>query len=307
MNILSCAFVCGIAAVATLEWDIAAQARKRFEVASIRPLEKARMSRASSVVTGTRFDAVRITPKELVARAFGIDDTARVIGPEWANRDSFDIRAVMPDGSTQRDVPEMLQTLLVERFSLKMHVEQRPFAVYELVVGPSGHRMKEVAEADDLQKDFPINPDLPAPPSDVVIGLPGDETRTVTRFYPDAIRLTTVTRRTVVTETPGPNTTRLIDATRITMAEFARLVRSSVDRPVVDKTGLTAVYAFKTTLPPRNTSPEMQAMLATLGIQTELHGVSVDRSLDQLELKLVPRNTPVEFVVIDLIERPTPN
>ena len=50
---------------------------------------------------------------------------SQVIGPEWLGSERYDIDARLPaDGATDR-VAEMLQTLLVERFGLKQHREQR--------------------------------------------------------------------------------------------------------------------------------------------------------------------------------------
>lgn len=64
----------------------------------------------------------------------------------------------MPAGGTEQDAVEMLKTLLAERFALEMHVEQRPFPVYQLTVGPSGPRFSQVEAMDELQKDFTKDP-----------------------------------------------------------------------------------------------------------------------------------------------------
>ena len=35
----------------------------------------------------------------------------------------------MPEGATEQDVPEMLKTLLADRFGLRTHIEQRPYSI----------------------------------------------------------------------------------------------------------------------------------------------------------------------------------
>jgi len=224
-----------------------AQARKGFEAASIRPEDPRGSSRPSSRVSPGRFEIVGASPGELIARAFGIEHPQRLVAPDWVRRERFAIRAVMPDGTTERDIPEMLKTLLEQRFSLKMHVEQRPFEVYELVALKSGPTFREVGGADDCAN---------------------------------------------------------LVAARISMAEFSRMLRPSVDRPVVDKTGLSGLYELKTLLPPARVSAAAQALLGDRLDKTP-SGISVSRALEELGLKLEPKNAPVDFIVIENIERPS--
>jgi uncharacterized protein (TIGR03435 family) len=96
---------------------------------------------------------------------------------------------------------------------------------------------------------------------------------------------------------------RQLDAERITMEEFSRLL--SVERPVVDKTGLAGVYRFKTLLPPIPLSARMQALLGDRA--SAAPSIPLSRAVEELGLKLEPKNTPVDHIVIDRIERPTPN
>jgi uncharacterized protein (TIGR03435 family) len=251
---------------------------------------------------------VDATARDVVARAFGIEwqQRARVIAPDWADRGTFEIRAVMPDGATERDIPEMLKALLEERFHFRARIEQRPFPVYELVVLPSGSKLREVAAADDLKKPFvsPVGPAI----LDVVTGLPGDELRMIDLpGGPDGPGgLYYVRSRTSYALRVLSGGVRQIDAARITMPEFSQAMRPSVDRPVVDKTGLTGIYELKTVMPPPRLSPAMQALLGDR-IETAPSGVSVSRSLEELGLKLNPKDSPVDFIVIENIERPSPD
>ncbi len=310
----------GIAAatVGLLERHAAAQAPKAFEVASVRPNEPGTPSRPTSVVRGNRFDVVSFTPGNMIMRAFGIETLTRIIGPDWIKREPFTIRAVMPDGAGERDVPELLKTLLIERFGMQWRVEPRPFPVYELVLDPRGHKFAEAAPSDDLRKEFAKGasdranlvdgPGGKIDLSDRTDGLPGDERRTVLRMDPDGARTITVTPRTFFTvKSLPPNGVRQLDAERITMADLSQLVGQALDRPVMDKTGLMGIYRLKTVLPPVLVRSATFRILLEGRIDTTPSGVSITRSLDELGLKLEAKETPLDFIVVDKIERPSVN
>jgi len=54
---------------------------------------------------------------------------------------AFDIVAKLPDGASSARVPEMLQTMLAERFKLTLHRDTREFSVYVLTVGKDGPKI----------------------------------------------------------------------------------------------------------------------------------------------------------------------
>jgi uncharacterized protein (TIGR03435 family) len=67
----------------------------------------------------------------------------QIAGPSWLDEDCFDIVAKMPEGATRDQIPAMLQALLVERFQLAVHKEDRPRPVLALVVDKGGPKFKE--------------------------------------------------------------------------------------------------------------------------------------------------------------------
>jgi len=81
----------------------------------------------------------------------------------------------------------------------------------------------------------------------------------------------------------------------------------------VDDTSLAGRYAFALTWTPgegevspfASMPPELRARMAG---QTDPNGPSLTTALDeQLGLRLQPRRVPLEFLVIDAVERPTAN
>jgi uncharacterized protein (TIGR03435 family) len=76
-----------------------------------------------------------------------------------------------------------------------------------------------------------------------------------------------------------------------------------VDRPVIDRTGLKGGYYIKIQWVPEQRHAEMGSAPSP-----GPSGPSIYTALQQqLGLKLVPKKGPVEFLVIDHIERPSEN
>ena len=86
------------------------------------------------------------------------------------------------------------------------------------------------------------------------------------------------------------------------MAELARNLTGRVDRPVVDRTGLTGIYDLVLRWTPDN----VQSVAAGAGPSRD--GTSIFTALqEQLGLKLESQRAPIEFLIIDKVERPTAN
>src|SRR6185436_8412132 len=75
--------------------------------------------------------------KFLLTRAWDVR-TDQITGPAWlsdpGNRDTYTITATMPPDTTKEQFQRMLQSLLIERFRIKLHHETRDFPGYELTV-----------------------------------------------------------------------------------------------------------------------------------------------------------------------------
>jgi uncharacterized protein (TIGR03435 family) len=85
----------------------------------------------------------------------------RIQGPDWMTGVSsprFDIAATLPEGTSKRQVPEMLQTLLAERFQLQLHAGSTAEPVYALVLLRDGPSMQpaDAAVADEESGADPI-------------------------------------------------------------------------------------------------------------------------------------------------------
>lgn len=66
---------------------------------------------------------------------------SRIFGPDWLDTDKYDITGKPPAGSHPAEIPQMLKTLLNERFHLTTHREMRELPVFEMVVAKGGLKM----------------------------------------------------------------------------------------------------------------------------------------------------------------------
>src|SRR5262245_39235320 len=115
----------GVGCAVLLTVAAAGQTKLSFEVASIRPAEEQPAQANIGVhISGSQLRISYLSLKDYVSRAFRVRD-AQISAPDWLTQARFDIAAKLPDGASTEQVPEMLQTLLTERFDLKTHRESR--------------------------------------------------------------------------------------------------------------------------------------------------------------------------------------
>ena len=85
----------------------------------------------------------------LLARA-GRIKPYRVSGPPWLEDELYDISATLTQGEGEASIPDMLRTLLIERFKVEARFVQVPCPAYALVATKGGVKLKKVS-TDDVQ------------------------------------------------------------------------------------------------------------------------------------------------------------
>jgi uncharacterized protein (TIGR03435 family) len=205
-------------------------------------------------------------------------------GPGWIDSSRYDV-AAKADGNpplTQMYGP-MLRALLEDRFKLKIHRETKEVPVYLLTVAKGGPRLKAAKAGSCIPTD--INHPLPQ----LVPGQP----------RPRACG-------SQVTATDG--TFEMYGAT---MAELSTQLAIRSDRDVIDKTGIAGMFdihleASRADLMPRFLAGRGDPSSPPLA--SDSTGPSIFTALQQqLGLKLESGKNPVEFLVIDQIEKPSEN
>ena len=290
-----------------------------FEVATIKPANLPSPGQAAAgkmhigmMIDGARVDIGALSLTDLIRTAYRVKPY-QVAGPSWMTTTRFDVMAKIPEGVSKDQVPEMLQSLLAERFGLKIHRESQDHSVYALVAGKGGPKLKEAP------------PEAPAPAAEKS----DDKSGMTIGTEKGPVRVTNDSKGVVVRGGPaGTMRMNMIDgkmhmeAQNITMESFAEMLSRFVDRPVVDFTGLKGSYQVTLDLSMddlRNAARAQGVMMAGPGAGPEgakpsdtasdpSGGGSIFQAIQQLGLKLEPRKTPLDTIIVDHIEKnPTDN
>jgi uncharacterized protein (TIGR03435 family) len=253
---------------------LSAEDQPKFETASVKRMDRGVIH--NSLGPGTvvlRGDPLKI----ILMEAFKVK-TYQIAGPSWLDEDCFEIVARMPEGATADQIPAMLQVLLVERFKLAAHKENRPRPVYALIVDKGGPKFKE---ANLNFRRGALNP-----------GAVMFRARPDSQGFQGAITMATVAHfLSGHLDRPVQDFTGLEGRYDI---DLAWMPDPSIDRPSPSAVSFTAATAAsgdtRTELPAAPAATLFTAIRESLG------------------LKLEPRNAPVEMLVIDHVERvPTGN
>jgi uncharacterized protein (TIGR03435 family) len=114
-----------------------------FDVASVRPHDPANRTFVVHMPTAGHFTAEGTPVNLLVMLAYGVQESQIVGGPGWFATEKWDIDAKCDDERHSGDETKlMLQHLLGERFSLKIHRETQQRPVYIVTVAKGGPKFK---------------------------------------------------------------------------------------------------------------------------------------------------------------------
>ncbi len=237
-----------------------------FEVATIKPSDLNSPGRWIRMQSANRFYAKNHTLKTLIQAAYNLTPRAVSGGPSWVESDRYEILAETP-GNVRPTLDEqmsMLRKLLADRFQLKFHREEKEFSIYALTIAKSGSKLKEST------LDLDATPEGPPLPAFVLA--------------PDTVRL---------------------PARAVTMPEIASVLqRAALDRPVVDRTGLSGRYDFDLEFTPD------ESQFGGLGLKGTPESTKPDlftAMQQQLGLRLEATKGPIDTIVIDRAERPSAN
>jgi len=100
-------------------------------------------------IDDSQFRAVGSSLQTLIIYAFGVR-VSQVSAPEWVRMERYDIWAKLPPGSTKKDIPGMVRTLLAARFRMKAHWTSTEGPVYALLL--RGHETKFKRSTEDEPK-----------------------------------------------------------------------------------------------------------------------------------------------------------
>jgi uncharacterized protein (TIGR03435 family) len=266
----------------------------RFEVADIKPADPSARPFQGMLYTGGLQVHAGGTLRQLVAMSLQVPPNVAddmVIGlPKSADTQKWDIIAKLPttgEGAAimtnGRQLPppfsvalEMLRGMLVDRFEMKTHMENREVTVYALTVENNKQKMTQAADSERMG----CKPDMNAPKSST------------------SIQIRMSCKNTSMDE----------------LAQYVQSWAGAyIDHPIVDATGLQGGWDFELSWTPKALlqPPPSSTPNASAGGMNEAStpngGISVfDAIASQLGLKLVKEQRSIPVIVVDHIdEKPT--
>ena len=128
--------------------------RLEFEAASVK-----HNPRPESLDTKPRRSGDLVTMRNaplylIFTYAYNVSDYYKVVGFQPPETDWFDVDARIGRDATDDEVRRMMQSLLEDRFALKVHRETRELAVYELVVGKGKPHLTVAAAGEPLKLEI---------------------------------------------------------------------------------------------------------------------------------------------------------
>lgn len=218
--------------------------------------------------------------------------------PAWVSSNLYTIDAKAEGAPGQPAMlGPMMQSLLEDRFHLKLHRETRNGPAYELTVAKGGPKLKNNNGACSV--------DVPpaAAPRDPATGrpMPGFSSGHVSPPLQPGVPC-----RLKLNLKNGPNT--LFTASGITIEDLCSELARVTGRAVVDKTGLTGKYDIRLEFLPADAASRISAGdHSNEPADPELGATLFTAIEQQLGLKLVPFKGTREVIVIDHIEKPSGN
>jgi uncharacterized protein (TIGR03435 family) len=309
-----------------------------FEVASIKPLPplmtlaedlksgKFDLQKLGTTIDGARVDIGATTLSELIIRAYNLK-VYQVVGPDWMPSQLFEVHAKIPEGVSKEQIPEMLQSLLEERFKLTAHRENKEQPIYALIVSKDGHKLKEAiadtptpAAAEDPAKT--TGEKNSAAKGEFVI----DSGEGKVKLKQNAGGMEISGGKIGQARINVTPTGVLYEFSKMGMTDFATVLSTYLDRPVLDMTDLKGSYQVVFEMSMAEVLSMAQKTLPKLGISlppglgasgdlvgsapgtsglgaSDPAGGGIFQAIQKLGLKLDPRKAPFETLIIDRIEK----
>jgi uncharacterized protein (TIGR03435 family) len=128
-----------------------ADAAPKFDVVTVKPSDPDRPPGKVLTTNGRHVLAQNLTLIDLISFAYGIHPKQIVGAPGWFSSDKYDIDGV-PDVEGEPNSKQfkmLFQSVLLERFGLAFHRDQKDMSVYVLSVAKNGPKLKETARKPD--------------------------------------------------------------------------------------------------------------------------------------------------------------
>ena len=253
-----------------------------FEVASVRPCDPTIGVFPNIPSAGERFYRGCVSALSLIGFAYDVSSRRLQGLPEWARTERFTVDARTAGDASLSDMRTMVRQLLRDRFAFKAHTELRETDAYHLVLSRSNRTLGPRARRAEVDC-MPFHTD----------------TQSRTKMPRDASGKELCPAASM-TGTDGEMS--IVQWKGMTATHLASLLEQRVGRAVIDRTGLEGIYDFDIRWPSENADPTPGVAQVSGGSQAFMAALT-----QQLGLRLEPAKAMVDVLIVDAIERPTPN
>jgi uncharacterized protein (TIGR03435 family) len=263
-----------------------------FDVASIKRVSEVRPggiagSGSVALQPGGRLVAPASTVRQLIEVAWELQEIQVLGEPDWAATDRFEVIAQTRAGVTAPEARAMLRTLLATRFTLVGRREQQELPVYVLEQARDDGRLGPQARPSGPECAPVVPPrGVPAPPPPPP---PRELADRIVFLNREPLRCNSLAF--------GMNGVSHWSIREITLDRFAQRLAPLLERPVVDRTGLSGAYDLDMTfafdaaiLAGNNDVPPLRTALQ-----------------EQLGLRLESSRARVDVLVVESVEPPSEN
>ena len=228
--------------------------------------------------------------------------------------------AKLPEGANKDQVPEMLQALLADRFKLTIHRDTKDHAVYALIVGKSGPKMKESPPDVETPADAP-------PPKEEkgTMSVDTGQGKMSIKADPGGGGAIVKGPNRMTQKVTMSNGIMHGELNKASMDQMVEMLSRFVDRPVLNMTDLKGNYQIALDM----TMEDIMKVARSAGMNmpgpapgggggggdtkpgdsaSDPGESSIFRSVQDMGLKLDARKAPLELIVVDHVEKmPTEN
>jgi uncharacterized protein (TIGR03435 family) len=258
----------------------------KFDAASVKPNHSAGPE-TILFQPGGHLVTSNLPARVLITMAYGLQSGegyhAMIGAPRWIDSARFDIEAKAHGNPSIDEMRLMLRSLLADRFKLLTHYETRQLPVYALELskaGKTGPQLVPHAADNSTCRDLKAQPWAPPQPG--------------------------------IASSPAPIPCGggwMVSPGHIaTESTTARLAKNlswfqQIDRAVIDKTGLSGTFDITIDYIPFVSQPGADVATSDSSAPSSIFTALKE----QLGLRMSPQTGPVDVLVIDHVEEPSPN
>ena len=268
-----------------------------FEVASVKPSEPGAQPGGIARPVDGLVRANATTVRQLIRYAYDLEPLQRrdpepVGGPDWIDRDRFDIVARGPATLSFPESRLLMRSLLADRFGLQTRIETRELPVYLLVTARDDRRLGSGLRPSQIDCAA-YSAALTATGRGAVAKQAGPQCGLASGGAPAVAASLGITNTL-------PRGAQMARGTA-TLAELLTIITRSaeVDRKVLDRSGLTGTFDIDLSWVPARSGALVADPGDVLSIFTAVE--------EQLGLKLQSGRAPIDVVIIERVRQPTPN